>query len=79
MEEMTQENLPYFVYYNEKYYEPLDRIPNDKLIVETVQSACLNNYDLSEDRIFLFARPMYELPKQGWKIHVRKHFFHFLS
>ena len=47
MEEMTQENLPYFAYYNEKYYEPLDRIPNDKLIVETVQSACLNNYDLS--------------------------------
>ena len=38
-----QENLSYFAYYNEKYYEPLDRIPSNKLIVETLQSACLNN------------------------------------
>ena len=65
-----RENLSYFAYCNEKYYEAIDRMPSDKQIIKTMETACSDNYVLSEDGIFLHAKTSYELPRQGWKIHV---------
>lgn len=65
-----QENLSYFAYCNEKYYEPLDCKQSEKQIIEIVTSLCSDSYAVEEEGIFLYARSQVEIPKQGWKIHV---------